>query len=65
MTEPVACHACGHGYPDHDPDGGHCTAELGYPPVRRSGVLCCPCPGFRWVDPDGPAVGSYTDPPRP
>lgn len=27
-------------------------------------AIPCPCPGFRWVDLDGPHVGSYTDPPQ-
>lgn len=64
MTDVVHCHGCGHGYPEHEPDGGACRAAEAGPVLRREGPLPCGCPGFRWVDPDGPAVGSYTDPPQ-
>lgn len=56
----VACPACGHGYDGHTARGGPCTSSVhpssGSPPP-------CSCSGFRWIDADGPSVGSYTDPP--
>jgi hypothetical protein len=42
---------CGHPFTRHDPGGGHCWD--------------CGCAGFRWVDPAGERVGSYSEPPRP
>ena len=36
--------SCGHGFPEHEPGGG-CRADP------------CPCPGFRWVPAQGPALG--------
>lgn len=42
---------CGDPYREHAPGGGHCR------------VHGCDCPGMRWVDVDGPAVGSYSQPP--
>lgn len=64
-SEPVPCQGCGHGYPDHEADGGHCTAAIGTPLVPLSRALPCPCPGFRWVDPAGPATGYHRPPQRP
>lgn len=58
----VPCRLCGHDYPQHDPDGGHCLAEVGGE-LQHEHAVPCPCPGFRWVD-LGPSVGSYTDPPQ-
>lgn len=58
----VPCHRCGHGYGDHDADGGHCEHVLGDMAAPRAG-MGCPCPGFRWVDPDGPPLG-YGQPPQ-
>ena len=55
----VRCARCLDGYSHHDPDAGRCRATKGeHEPIP------CPCPGFRWVDPAGPHVGSYTDPPE-
>lgn len=55
----VRCADCWDGYTVHAPDGGPCTAVKG-----EHERFPCPCRGFRWVHPDGPAVGSYTDPPE-
>ena len=48
----VACAqpGCGHVFPEHEP-GARCRADP------------CPCPGFRWVPAQGPALG-YGMPPR-
>jgi hypothetical protein len=43
---------CGDTWRQHAPGGAHC---------RRPG---CDCPGFRWIDTDGPPVGSYREPPQ-
>lgn len=51
----VDCAACGDPYRQHA-GGGRCRA--------RDGDGHCPCLGFRWVDPAGPAVGSYREPPQ-
>lgn len=58
---PIRCQSCGHAYDEHGPEAKHCSATLGdgfFPTV----AVPCPCPGFRWVAADGPAVGSYTEP---
>lgn len=60
---PLPCRTCTHGYTDHEPDGGHCRAELGGL-IHPAGARLCPCAGFRWVAPDGPQVGSYREPPQ-
>jgi len=46
-----------------DEDGGHPYAAHEYL-THRCLVADCDCPGFLWVHPDGPHVGSYNDPPR-
>jgi hypothetical protein len=51
----VRCYACGHGYDGHAAGGGPC---LGADQPPR-----CPCPGFRWIDPESPGTGPYTAPP--
>jgi hypothetical protein len=58
---PLSCLSCSHGYPAH-PDAGHCTDRVGGFSSPAAAVPC-PCPGFRWVDPGGPPVGSYSEPP--
>lgn len=58
---PLRCRSCGDTYPEH-PDAGHCTAKVGGFSSPAAAVPC-PCPGFRWIDPDGPPVGSYGSPP--
>ena len=52
----VPCQRCTHPYPEHEDAGGHCREVI-------NGRFPCLCPGMQWVDPQGPAVGSYTDPP--
>jgi len=47
---------CRHPYPEHDDAGGRCGHVV-------NDRFPCTCQGFQWVDPTGPAVGSYTDPP--
>jgi hypothetical protein len=54
--EAVRCRRCTHGFPEHEDAGGHCRQVV-------AGVMPCPCPGMQWIDPGGPAIGSYTDPP--
>ena len=61
-TAAIACRGCSHGYLEHDNTGGHCGGRIGGFSAPAT-ALPCPCPGFRWVDPGGPAVGSYRDPP--
>jgi hypothetical protein len=50
-ARPVECAqpGCGHSFPQHA-SGGSCAAP-------------CECPGFRWVQADGPPHG-YDSPPR-
>ena len=60
---PVRCRSCGDEYGAH-PDGGHCTARVGGVAGGLAAAIPCPCPGFRWVDPGGPPVGSYGSPPE-
>lgn len=59
----VPCRSCGHGYPDHDAGGGHCSAMIGGWSSPAAGVPC-PCPGFRWVavrgEPDYDGPPSYS-----
>jgi hypothetical protein len=52
----VPCRRCIHPYPQHADAGGPCQEVINdrYP---------CSCPGMQWVDPAGPSVGSYADPP--
>jgi len=52
----VRCQRCTHGYPDHEDAGGRCRQII-------NDRFPCLCPGMAWVDPDGPPVGSYGDPP--
>lgn len=61
-NDAVTCRrgGCQHPYPGHDPAGGHCRTPISNSPAYR---LPCMCPGFLWVDPAGPPVGSYSDPP--
>jgi hypothetical protein len=54
----VPCRGCGHGYPQHADAGGRCRVVI-------NDRFPCFCTGFRWVDPGGPPVGSYADPPTP
>lgn len=53
----VTCRRCVHPYPAHEDAGGPCQEVI-------NGRFPCLCPGMQWVAPDGPAVGSYTDPPQ-
>lgn len=59
----VGCRSCGHGYPEHEAGGGHCGGRIGGC-ASPANAIPCPCPGFRWIDPAGPSVGSYTDAPQ-
>lgn len=56
LVQAVPCRSCTHPYPIHQNTGGHCRHVI-------NDAMPCPCAGFQWVDPAGPAVGSYTDPP--
>jgi hypothetical protein len=56
QADALCCRSCTHGYPAHEDAGGHCRHVI-------AGVMPCPCAGFQWVDPAGPPVGSYGDPP--
>jgi hypothetical protein len=58
QLEAVTCQRghCVHPYPEHADAGGPCRHVV-------NDRFPCTCTGFRWVDPDGPAVGSYADPP--
>lgn len=65
LTAPaVECRRCHHGYPEHEAGGGHCRGMLGGWSSPASGIPCV-CPGMQWVDPGGPPVGSYLEPPTP
>lgn len=57
MTEDVACArpGCAHSFRLHAP------REVGRGRCAEDG---CWCVAFRWVAPDGPAVGSYGEPPQ-
>jgi hypothetical protein len=59
----VNCRRCSHGFPVHEDAGGHCRGRVGGWSSPAAGIPC-PCPGMQWVDPAGPGVGSYTDPPQ-
>jgi hypothetical protein len=59
----VPCRRCSHGFPEHADAGGHCTGRFGGWSSPADGVPCM-CPGFLWVDPGGPAVGSYLEAPQ-
>lgn len=48
LTTEVTCQRCGHGYSSHWADTTECAQ------VMRDGADCA-CPGFAWVDPEGPA----------
>lgn len=52
LGEEITCRrpGCGASYSEHQRYGGACP-DTG-------------CPGFLWIDPEGPPVGSYSDPPR-
>jgi hypothetical protein len=52
IGEEVTCRreGCGRTYSEHQRYGGGCP-DTG-------------CPGFLWIVPHGPPVGSYTDPPQ-
>ena len=52
LGEEIVCRrpGCGRPYVEHQLYGGGCP-ETG-------------CAGFLWIPPNGPPVGSYTDPPR-
>lgn len=58
---PIICAVCGVPWPRHNA-GGPVTVRVG---GWSSPAAAVPirCPGFRWVDPGGPAVGSYREPP--
>jgi hypothetical protein len=56
LQEAVPCRRCTHGYPAHRDAGGPCGEVI-------NDRFPCLCPGMQWVDPDGPSVGSYSDPP--
>lgn len=63
LTEPaVRCRRCGTPYPLHGDAGGPVTVRAGgfSSPAAAVPILC---PGFLWVDPAGPPVGSYREPP--
>ncbi len=60
-AQPITCASCGTPWPRHN---------RGQAVVVRVGGFSSPaaavpirCPGFRWVDPVGPPVGSYGTPP--
>ena len=58
----VRCARCGTPWPAHGDAGGPLTVKTG---GFSSPAAAIPlrCPGFAWVDPAGPGVGSYSDPP--
>jgi hypothetical protein len=60
---PLFCRSCNHAYPEHEDAGGHCRGRVGGF-SSPAAAIPCPCAGFRWVDPSGPSVGSYADPPQ-
>lgn len=63
QLQAVDCRRCGHGYPTHEEGGGHCRGHLGGWSSPARGIPCM-CPGFRWVDPEGPPL-SYDGRPTP
>lgn len=58
---PATCRRCGVGWPDHN-DGGLVRQVVGGWSSPAAGIPVV-CPGFAWVEPDGPSVGSYLEPP--
>lgn len=63
VQEPaVLCRRCGTPYPLHGDRGGPVTVAVGGFSSPTAAVPLT-CPGFLWVDPSGPPVGSYGDPP--
>lgn len=59
----VACARCAVPWTEHGDAGGPITVRAG---GFSSPAAAIPlrCPGFAWVDPAGPAVGSYLEPPQ-
>lgn len=60
----LRCRRCGTPFPLHGAAGGPVTVRVG---GFSSPAAAVPigCPGFLWVDPAGPPVGSYRDRPAP
>lgn len=60
----LRCRRCQTPWPQHGDAGGPLTLRAG---GFSSPAAAVPlrCPGFLWVDPGGPPVGSYADPPAP
>jgi hypothetical protein len=58
----IRCASCGTAYPLHGDAGGPVRVTVGgwSSPANAIPITC---PGFRWVDPAGPPVGSYGSPP--
>jgi hypothetical protein len=60
----ISCRRCGTPFPAHGEAGGPVTVRSGGWSSPAAAVPVA-CPGFLWVDPAGPPVGSYGSPPTP
>jgi hypothetical protein len=63
VSPAIRCRRCQTPYPEHGAAGGPVTVAAG---GWSSPAAAVPvrCPGFLWVDPGGPPVGSYRDAPE-
>jgi len=61
-AQPVTCRTCGTPWPAHNGGGAVRVAAGGF--SSPAAAVPVTCPGFAWVDPAGPPVGSYSDPPQ-
>jgi hypothetical protein len=58
----LLCRRCGTPFPLHGDAGGPVGVRVGGWDSPAN-ALRITCPGFQWVDPAGPPVGSYREPP--
>jgi hypothetical protein len=61
LAQPVTCRRCGTPFPEHNGGGAVRVAAGGF--SSPAAAVPVTCPGFLWVDPGGPPVGSYGSPP--
>lgn len=59
----VRCARCALPWPLHGDAGGPVTVVAGGFSSPAAAVPLT-CPGFAWIDPGGPGVGSYREPPE-
>jgi hypothetical protein len=61
--EAIRCRRCRTPFPLHGAAGGAVTVRVGGWASPADAVPLT-CPGFLWVDPGGPPVGSYGEEPQ-